>query len=97
MWDGSEDKYAGLEQVGRDSGKNPNGTLIVSKKANPSVVNKVKAALLAIKDDTSPEALAVKESLGASEYITTTSSDFDHTLALLRSAGVDKSFSWSFE
>jgi tRNA A37 methylthiotransferase MiaB len=42
--------------------------------------------------DPSPEAQAVKSSMKISGFVKTTDKDFEHTLALLKKAGVTKSF-----
>ncbi len=97
VWDSVKHQYPNLVQVGKDTGENPNGTLIVSSKADSSVMNEVKRALLAIGSDTSPEAMSVKDRLGVKGYIATTESDFEHTIALLGTAGVDESFEWKFK
>lgn len=97
VWNKMKNKYPSLIKVGEDSADNPDGTLIVSKKADAKVVSRVSAALLALKDDKSPEAQAARDELGIQAYIKTTTSDFKHTLELLRKAGVDKSFNFSFK
>ena len=97
IWNKMKGKYPNLISVGEDSEENPDGTLIVSKKADSKIVSKVSSALLALKDDKSKEAQAAREELGIQSYIKTTTSDFKHTLELLRKAGVDKSFNFSFK
>lgn len=96
VWDKNKDKYPNLAEVGFDKGENPDGTLIVSKKADPKAVAKVTAALLAVKDDPSPDAGAVRDSLDIRGYVTTTQKEFSHTLALLKSAGVTKTFNFTY-
>jgi len=96
VWDKNKDKYPNLTQIGADKGENPDGTLIVSKKADQKVVSKVTAALLAVKDDASADATAVKDSLDIQGYVKTTEKDFAHTLPLLKSAGVTKAFNFAF-
>ncbi len=91
VWDGLKDKYPNLALVGEDKGQNPDNTLIVSKKIPPTLATRISAALLALKEDSSAEAATVKHSLGIQGYIKTTLKDFDHTLSLLKKAGVDKS------
>ena len=97
MWNKLKGKYPNLMMVGEDDEENPDGTLIVSKKADAKIVSKVSAALLALKDDKSKEARAARDELGIQAYIKTTTSDFRHTLELLKKAGVDKSFNFSFK
>jgi ABC-type phosphate/phosphonate transport system substrate-binding protein len=89
-------KYPGLVKVGEDNEENPDGTLIVSRKAEAKTVSRVSAALLALGQDKSPIAKAVRDELGIKGYIKTTDADFKHTLELLKRAGVDSSFNFSF-
>ena len=96
VWDKSRDKYPNLVQVGSDKGENPDNTLIVSKIADQSMVSKVTTALLGVKDDASSEAVAVKNSLEIQGYIRTTSKDFDHTISMLKRAGVTRDFNFAF-
>jgi len=97
IWNKLKSKYSNLISVGEDTEENPDGTLIVSKKADTKVVSRVSSALLALKDDKSKEATAARDELGIRAYIKTTTSDFKHTLELLKKAGVDKSFNFSFK
>ncbi len=94
VWDATKDKYPNLALVGEDKGQNPDGTLIVSKKIPPTLEARIADALLALKEDTSAEAAASKQSLGIQGYIRTTLKDFDHTLSLIRKAGADKALSF---
>jgi len=96
VWEKNSDKYPHLTQVGQDKGENPDGTLIVSRKADQKTVAKVTAALLAIRDDASADATAVKNSLDIQGYVKTTEKDFAHTLPMLKSAGVTKDFNFVF-
>jgi len=96
IWEKNRDKYPNLAQVGEDKGENPDGTLIVSKKADPKAVAKVTAALLAIKDDGSADAQAVKNGLEIQGYVKTSEKDFAHTLPMLKRAGVTKAFAFAF-
>lgn len=96
VWDRMKSKYPQLEVVGQDVGENPDGTLIVSKKVSHHLAEQVKSALLALKGDTSAKAQAVRDGMRIQGYIETTEKDFAHTLALLKQAGVDKSFDFSF-
>jgi len=82
--------------VGEDLGENPNGTLIISKNTDTNLAEKISTILLGLKDDDSIEAKKVKEKLGITGYIKTTIDDFKFTLRLLKKAGVDKSFNFSF-
>jgi ABC-type phosphate/phosphonate transport system substrate-binding protein len=94
VWDGLKDKYPDLALVGEDKGQNPDGTLIVSQKIPPTLEARISDAFLALKEDSSAEAAAVRKSLGIQGYIKTTLKDFDHTLLLLKKAGVDKSLNF---
>ncbi len=96
VWDKMKDKYPNLEVVGNDTGENPNGTLIVSKKMAPGLSGKISSLLTGIMEDSSPEAKKVLEEMKLLGYIKTTEENFDHTLALLKKAGVNKSFSFKF-
>lgn len=96
VWDKMKANFSGLELVGEDTGENPDGTLIVSKSAPPQFVEKISAAFLAIKENTSPEAKAVCSGLNIKGYVKTTKADFKHTLSLLKQAGIGKSFIFSF-
>jgi ABC-type phosphate/phosphonate transport system substrate-binding protein len=96
VWNKEKNKYATLEQVGGDTGENPDNTLIVSKKLDPGTVKKVAGILLGIADDQSAEAKAVKESLKIQSFITTTDKDFKHTLDLLKRAGVTRDFGFKY-
>lgn len=89
VWNTLQGKYPNLVVVGEDSGENPDRTLIVSKKTSEGVVKIISNALLSLKDDNSAEAKAVRDSLGVKEYITTTKLDFQHTLELLKKAGLN--------
>lgn len=96
VWDKEKDKYPNLVKVGEDNGENPDNTLIVSKKAKAETVKKITDALLGLKGDSSAGANAVRDSLNIKEYITTTPADFKHNLELLKKAGVDASFPFTF-
>lgn len=91
VWDKEKDKYPNLAKVGEDHGENPDNTLIVYKNANPGTIKKVADALLGLKDDGSPGANAVRDTLNVKEYITTTQADFKHNLELLKKAGITDS------
>lgn len=97
VWDKIKGQYPGLAAAGQDKGENPDNTLMISKKADKAVAEKVSAALLAIEKDASPAAEAVRNELGVRSYIKTGAGDFKHNLALLKAAGVDKSFNFEFK
>jgi ABC-type phosphate/phosphonate transport system substrate-binding protein len=94
VWDKVKDKYPNLMLVGEDKGENPDNTLIVSKKIPRALAEKVSAALLAIKEDVSPQAQAAKRSMEIQGFLKTTLKDFEHTLSLLKKAGVTKSYNF---
>lgn len=96
IWEKEKSKYPNLTQVGEDTSDNPDGTLIVSKKANADTVKKVSSALLGLKDDNSAGAKAVRDSLNVKEFITTTTADFKHNMEVAKKAGVTESFNFQF-
>ena len=96
VWDAEKGKYANLEEVGSDHGENPNNAMIVSFKTDKTIVDKIKAALLGLASDNSPEAEDLKKSLKITGYIPTTEQSFSHTLTLLKKAGVDNNFQFTY-
>lgn len=92
VWDSVQHRYPNLAIAGEDKGENPDGTLIVSANMPISLKAKISADLLAMQNDPSPEAQAVKSSMKISGFIRTTDKDFEHTLTLLKRAGVTRSF-----
>jgi ABC-type phosphate/phosphonate transport system substrate-binding protein len=96
VWDKEKSKYEDLEQVGKDSGENPDNTLIISKKLSKATADKLSTALLGLGNDTSSEAKAVMASMKIEKFIKTTPADFKSTLALLKKAGVNKSFNFKY-
>ncbi len=96
VWDTEKAKYPDLEEVGKDNGENPDGTLIISNKTDTQLVAGVNKILLGLADDNSAEALAVKKGMKITSYIPTTEEDFSHTLELLSKAGVTKDFNFSY-
>lgn len=96
VWEKEKGKYTDLEQVGGDSGENPDNTLIVSKKFSKAAADKLAKVLLGIGGDTGPGAKAVMDSMKISKFIKTTPADFKSTLALLKKAGVNKSFDFKY-
>lgn len=96
VWDAEKDKFPSIVKVGEDVGENPNNAMIVSNKTDKALVEKVKAALLGLENDASPEAVKLKESLEITGYIPTTRDDFSHTLPLLEKAGVTKDFQFVY-
>lgn len=96
VWEKEKSKYPELEQVGKDSGENPDNTLIVSKKLSKTTTDKLAAILLGIGSDSSPEAKAVKDSMKIAKFTKTAATDFKTTLPLLKKAGVNKSFNFKY-
>jgi ABC-type phosphate/phosphonate transport system substrate-binding protein len=96
VWTKERAKYASLEEVGADVGENPDGTLIVSRKLAPAVAAHISGALVALKGDAAPAAAQARASLGITGFVAATEKDFEHTLALLKRAGVTKDFAFSF-
>lgn len=96
VWDGLKDKHNNLVRVGEDPGENPNGTLIVPINSDPEIAGRVVAILLALGNDASAQANAVKESLKVTHYVRTGTNDFKYTIDLLSKAGVDKAFPFHF-
>ena len=96
VWDAERAKYPDLEEVGKDTGENPDNTLIISYKTDKDAVEKVKTALLELGKNNSPEAEAVKKAMQITSFIPTTETDFSHTLALVKKAGVTKDFNFTY-
>ncbi|MBI5196616.1 MAG: PhnD/SsuA/transferrin family substrate-binding protein [Nitrospirae bacterium] len=97
VWNKIKSRYPKLKLIGEDTGENPDGTLIVSNKTDPTLTAKISEVLLSLKDDTSTQAYLARNELDIQGYIKTTKGDFKHTLALLKKAGVDKSFDFVFK
>lgn len=95
VWDSVQSRYPNLVAVGEDKGENPDNTLIVSVNIPISLRAKIAADLVAMQNDPSPEARAAKKSMKIFGFIKTTDKDFVHTLALLKNAGVTRSFLFS--
>jgi ABC-type phosphate/phosphonate transport system substrate-binding protein len=96
VWERHRKDYPNIVKVGEDVEENPDNTLIVSKTADKNIVSQVNAALLGLKDDSSPQAQAVRDHMSIKGYIKTTAEDFKHTMELLKKAGVNKSFNFTF-
>jgi ABC-type phosphate/phosphonate transport system substrate-binding protein len=96
VWSKEQAKYPAFEAVGGDSGENPDGTLVVSKKVDAATAQRITAILLGIEADPSPDAALARESLKIKRFIPATEKDFAHTVAMLKSAGVTKDFAFRF-
>jgi ABC-type phosphate/phosphonate transport system substrate-binding protein len=97
VWEKTRQNYPDLMRVGEDPGENPDGTLIVSITTDKQVVENLRNALLELKQDQSPRALSAKKELNIEGFIPTTREDFNYTMQLLKKAGVDQNFNFSFE
>jgi ABC-type phosphate/phosphonate transport system substrate-binding protein len=95
VWDKEKSKYPGLAEVGKDTGENPDNTLMISGKADAAVAAKVREALLALEKADAPESKAAKDSLKVVRFILTTEADFSHNLKMLAAAGVTKDFTFA--
>jgi ABC-type phosphate/phosphonate transport system substrate-binding protein len=90
-------KFSPLAKIGEDKGgENPDGTLMVSRRMDKALGSKLLTSLLALKADGSPEASAAKAGLGITHYVPTGKNDFQHTVGLIKRAGVTKDFPWTF-
>ena len=96
VWEKEKYKYPNLEQVAKDHTENPDNTLIVSKKLDAATAGKLSSALLGLANDSAAEAKAVKDSMKITKFVKTTTNDFKGTLALLKKAGVTKSFGFKY-
>jgi ABC-type phosphate/phosphonate transport system substrate-binding protein len=96
VWTKMSATYGALEAVGGDSGENPDGSLIVSKKVDPAAAQRLAAALLALEGDASPGAAAARDALGIRGFVRTGPPDFAHTIAMLKRAGVTPEFAFAF-
>lgn len=96
VWDKEKARYAELEQVGKDNGENPDNTLITSRKLAKGTADKLSSILIGLGSDSAPEAKAVKDSMKITKFIKTTPADFKSTNALLKKAGVSKSFAFKY-
>ena len=92
VWDSVQNRYPNLAKVGEDKGENPDGTLIVSSNMPISLKAKISADLVAMQNDPSAEAQAAKKSMKISGFIKTADKDFEHTLILLKNAGITRTF-----
>jgi ABC-type phosphate/phosphonate transport system substrate-binding protein len=97
VWDSARHRYPNLAMVGEDKGENPDGTLIASSNMPISLRSKIVADLLALQNDPSPEAQAAKSSMKITGFIKTTEKDFEHTLGLLKKAGVTRTFMFALK
>jgi len=96
VWENMKHKYPHLQIVGVDTGENPNGTLIMSKRANRKVAKEFTDALLKVMTDPSAEARAIRKKMKILGYIKTSQQNFGHTLSLLKRAGVSRRFSFVY-
>jgi len=92
VWENLQAQYPAIEAVGIDAGRNPNNTLIISRRADPQVVAHLAHLLFGLGGDPSREAALVRAALNIQRYIPTTVADFGHTLQLLETAGIDAQY-----
>lgn len=97
VWDTNRSKYSDIIRVGKDPGENPNGTLIVSKNTKPEMVDKITNVLLGLKQDSSADAIAVKEKMKIVGFIKTTLDDFKFTIPLIKKGGLTSHSTSSFK
>lgn len=95
-WESLQEKYPQLQLIGEDAGENPEGTLVIARKTKKELADKMVAALFGLNRDYGERAQAVRDSLGIRFFTKTNVHDFDHTLHLLRQAGVDRDFNFKF-
>ncbi|MBY0577344.1 MAG: phosphate/phosphite/phosphonate ABC transporter substrate-binding protein [Gallionellaceae bacterium] len=96
VWDKESAKFATLVKVGEDKGENPDNTLIVSVKMDGKTADHLAETLMGMNNDTSELANQARSSLGMKSFVRTTAKDFEHNLAMLKRAGVDKNFEFDF-
>ncbi len=96
VWENMKARYRRLQIVGVDTGENPNGTLIISKRTDRRVARKFTDGLLKVMTDPSAEARAIRDEMKILGYIKTSKENFDHTLSLLKRAGVNRRFNFAY-
>ncbi|GAB6082047.1 hypothetical protein JCM30471_09610 [Desulfuromonas carbonis] len=96
VWNNLKAQYPALVEVGSDAGQNPNDALIISKQTDPAFVKRLTGILLKLQSDESEEAKSARAGLNILGYVITSANDFQHTLELLRSSGVDPNFDFHF-
>lgn len=96
VYDSLKSRYPDIVQVGRDNGENPDSALIVSNHADEGSVQTIAKALLELGSKNTPSAITVREQMKIAGFIPTTREDFASTLSLLKQAGVDADFDFSF-
>lgn len=88
-------KYPGCRVVGEDSANNyPSDTVMASKKADPKLIERLKKALLALRDDNSPQAKILKDSKNVDQYAEATGDNFKSTMNLLDKLEIGKDFEY---
>ena len=96
VWDKESTKFPNLVKVGEDKGENPDNALIVSVRMDQKSLNQLVDVLLGMNNDNSELARQARSSLAMKSFIRTSARDFEHTLALLKRAGIDKNFDFDF-
>lgn len=97
VWDKMKADYENIIRVGEDPGENPNMPLMISKKTDSRIAQKAIAILIGLNEDNSEEAKKVKEHMKISGFMKTTTDDFKFTIPLLRKAGEDETFNFTFD
>lgn len=96
VWNKEKGKYPQLVQVGADDGENPDGPLMVSRKLDKAIAQKLSAVLIALETDASAEAKAARAGLAIDGFAPVSASDFSHTMKMVKAAGVTKAFDFKF-
>lgn len=96
VWTQEQGRYPALALAGGDNGQNVDGGLIVAVRLGADQAKRLEGALLAIEADGSPEAVAARKALKLKRYVAASDKDYEHTIAMLRRAGVTKDFAFKF-
>jgi ABC-type phosphate/phosphonate transport system substrate-binding protein len=81
IWDPA--KFKGMALVGKDSGENPDGTLVLTPAAYEKYGVDVLHILLGLEKDQSEIAAEVRKAFDCKSFIATTPKDFEHTIGML--------------
>ena len=81
IWDPA--KFKGTALVGKDSGENPDGTLVLTPAAYDKYGEDVRTILLGLEKDQSELAAEVRKAFDCRSFMATTPKDFEHTIGLL--------------
>ncbi|MBL6991612.1 MAG: PhnD/SsuA/transferrin family substrate-binding protein [Bacteriovoracaceae bacterium] len=97
VWDDLKKDYSGIEQVGEDYEQNPDNVLIVSTNFKKQDTKKISDILISINSDHTKQAKAAKDTMEIFGFIKTSIRDFKYTIELLKLAGVNDEFDFSFK